>query len=236
VIRSLDPRMTFDRLVVAPGNRVAVGAARRAAEAPGRSYNPLVIHGPAGLGKTHLLHAIGQRAREVEPELSIRLEEMGEFARRLNAHLSAGTLHQFRAGFRDAGLLLLDDLHLVAGKARTQEELLRLLDETVAAGGQVVLTADLPPQEIPALDARLASRLSAGLTVDLAPVELGALSPGEPADEFGAFLSDISTAVAAVVESAPAEPEVATDGWFLDREKFAWDWVSIDDRAIEEHG
>lgn len=266
---ALDPGMVFDRLVIGAGNRLAAAAARRAAEAPGRSYNPLVIHGAPGLGKTHLLAAIAHRAQVIDPDLHVHYEGVDSLVDRLTASIAAGTVEEFRAAVGRVGLLLLDDLQHVAGKARTQEELLLALDALVQAGGQVVIASDHAPHEIPALDARLASRLSAGLTVDVTPPDaetrrgilrqlaaehdlplqpalldalallpienvrelIGALDriiaavereeiPARAADlgpllglggewenaggdEFGTFLTDISSAVAAVVETAP---------------------------------
>ena len=165
--KTVEGRMVFERLVVGVGNRLAAAAARRAAEAPGRSYNPLVIHGAPGLGKTHLLRAVAHRAAQVDPELRVHLEGMESLVDRLTASIAAGTLEEFREAIGQVGLLLIDDLQNAAGKVRTQEELLRALDAMVLAGGQVVIASDRPPHEIPALDARLASRLSAGLTVDV---------------------------------------------------------------------
>ena len=124
----LDPRMVFDRLVVGTGNRLAAAAARRAAEAPGRSYNPRVIHGAPGLGKTHLLRAVAHRAAQVDPELRVHLEGMESLVDRLTASIAAGTLEEFREAIGQVGLLLIDDLQNAAGKVRTQEELLRALD------------------------------------------------------------------------------------------------------------
>lgn len=228
---ALDPELVFDRLVVGAGNQLAVAAAHQAAEAPGRSYNPLVIHGPSGTGKTHLLSAIAHRAAEVDPGLRIHFERMDSLADRLASAIVAGQPSRVWREMGAVGMLLVDDLHLVAGKPRTQEELLRALDSMIRSGVQVVATATAPPHEIPALDERLVQRLSAGLTLDVAA----------PDDEFGSFLTDISTAVAAAVETTPETPqsppvpeaEAPVDPWFLDREKFVWSWVSLDDRLIE---
>ncbi|MBV9774678.1 MAG: ATP-binding protein [Gemmatimonadetes bacterium] len=168
----LDPRFTFDSFVVGPSNRLAAAAARRAGESPGTSYNPLVVYGNSGLGKTHLLHAVGHLALAVRPELRVSYETVEELVDRITAALSAGALDEFRADAAAVDLLLLDDLQLLAGKGRTQEELLRGWDEMTRGGAQMVLASDRPPQEIEGLDARLVSRLSGGLIVDLTPPEV----------------------------------------------------------------
>ncbi|HEX2092806.1 MAG TPA: DnaA/Hda family protein, partial [Longimicrobiaceae bacterium] len=169
---TLDPRFTFDSFVVGPSNRLAAAAARRAAESPGTSYNPLVIHSGPGLGKTHLLNAVGHLALSVRPELRVEYETLGRLVDRVNAALAAGAIEAFREECRSVDLLLLDDIQFLAGKVRSQEELLRVWDEMVRAGAQVVLASDRAPQEIDGLDARLVSRLSGGLIVDLAPPEV----------------------------------------------------------------
>jgi chromosomal replication initiator protein len=283
---------SFDDLVVDAGNRVAAAAARRVAESPGRSYNPLVISGPAGTGKSHLLAAIAERARALDPELPLLLQPLDELVDRLTAALAEGRLEAFRAAYAGLGLLLLDDLQQAAGKARTQEELARLLEELVRRGAQLVVAADRLPHEIPAFDERLGAGLASGLVVDVAPPEpasrheiarrfaalrqeelpppvlerLAALPlrsahelrgavnrllaereatgrelgpddvarllpvdeppPTDDSDEFGAFLSDISTAVAAVVETAPWRRRIA-------REILRWEGEGMRTRRLE---
>lgn len=275
MITELDPKLVFDRFVVGPGSRVAATAARRTAESPGSSYNPLVICAPSGLGKTHLLSAIGHLAREVEPDLYVHYELVESFVDRLTAVITGGTIEEFREATGRMGLLLLDDLQQVAGKARTQEELLLTWDAMLERGSQVVVAADRMPQDIPGLDPRLAARLAGGLIVDVTPPEpetrlaivaqllserrqslppkvveaiarlpienvrdlhgavdrlllvvreerrnisaeevedlvgLGGRTSARTDTEFGDFLSDISTAVAAVVETAPWRRRIA---------------------------
>ncbi|HEV2149291.1 MAG TPA: DnaA/Hda family protein, partial [Longimicrobiaceae bacterium] len=167
----LDPRFTFEGFLVGPGSRLAAAAARRAAETPGTSYNPLVVYGPAGMGKTHLLHAVGHLAGSVRPELRLAYRTADELVDGVSAALAAGTLDAFHEEHAALGLLLLDDVQLLAGRARTQEELLRLWDAMSGAGAQMVLASDRPPHELPGLDGRLLSRLAGGLLVDLAPPE-----------------------------------------------------------------
>jgi chromosomal replication initiator protein len=152
---SLDARFTFDTLVVGPANSLAVAAGRRVAEAPGEAYNPLFIHGGSGLGKTHLLTAIGHEARRLAGVDVVYLTPE----------------RPFESAAR--GVVLLDDAQLLGGERETQEELVREWDAHVAAGGQLVLASDRPPHEIYGLDSRLLGRLAAGLIVDLAPPDHG---------------------------------------------------------------
>jgi len=168
----VEERLTFERFVVGPTNRVAAAAARRVAESPGTSYNPLVIHGAAGLGKTHLLSAIRHLARQVQPSLRVRQESLEAFMDQLSAAIAAGAQEEFRAGYQALDLLLLDDAQFLAGHTRTQEELLRIWDVLASRGAQVVLALDRAPQEIDHLDVRLGSRFSGGLIIDITPPEL----------------------------------------------------------------
>lgn len=167
----LDPRLTFEEFVVGPSNRLAAAAARRAAESPGTSYNPLVVHGGPGMGKTHLLHALGHLARAVRPELRVAYRTVEEVVDGVAAAVEAGTLDGFREAYRRVDLLLLDDVQFLGGKGRAQDELLRAWEEMARAGAQVVLASDRPPQEVEGLDPRLVSRLAAGLLVDVTPPE-----------------------------------------------------------------
>jgi chromosomal replication initiator protein len=114
----LDPRLTFDGFVVGPSNRLAAAAARRAAESPGTSYNPLVVYGGPGMGKTHLLNAVGHLARAVRPELRAAYRTVEELVDGVSAALAAGTLDAFRDEYRRIDLLLLDDVQFLGGKGR----------------------------------------------------------------------------------------------------------------------
>lgn len=164
----LDPRFTFDAFIAGSGNRLAVAASRRVAEAPGSTYTPLFIYSGSGLGKTHLLGAIGHQVQRVHG-IPVMYETLEHLMERVSAAVAAGDLDGFRSGVRDAGLLLLDDVQFLAGQHQTQEELLRVWDALAARGAQVVLSSDRPPQEIDGLDERLLSRLSGGLIVDVSP-------------------------------------------------------------------
>jgi hypothetical protein len=166
-----DPRCTFDTFVVGPGSRMAAAAARRAAESPGTSYNPLFVYGGPGVGKSHLLKAVGALALVVRPDLGVVYQTAEEMVDALTSAVAAGSVEGWRDTYLDAGLVLLDDVQFLAGKTRTQEELLRLWDEVDRGGTQIVLAADRPPVEIADLDESLRSRLAGGLTVDIAPAE-----------------------------------------------------------------
>ncbi|HUE77580.1 MAG TPA: DnaA/Hda family protein [Longimicrobiales bacterium] len=162
----LDPRFTFESFVVGPANRLAAAAARRVGDAPGATYNPLFIYSGSGLGKTHLLSAVGHRVTRVHglAVLYLTLEHLME---EVSAAVQAGDRDAFRGRLRDIGLLLLDDVQFLAGQRQTQEELIRAWDTLSSRGAQVVLSSDRPPQEIDGLDDRLLSRLSGGLIVDV---------------------------------------------------------------------
>ncbi|MDH3272451.1 MAG: DnaA/Hda family protein [Gemmatimonadota bacterium] len=159
----LDPKLTFDTFVVGPANRLASAAARRAAESPGTSYNPLFLYSAPGLGKTHILTAIAHKSQ------AERVEYMGleEYLDRLEAGLQAGDRE--RGVYGDLDILLLDDVQFLTGQPEAQEMLLKTLDQLTTAGGQIVLASDRPPADINGLDARLLSRFSGGLIVDLGP-------------------------------------------------------------------
>lgn len=163
----LDPRLRFDSLVVGTGNRLAVAAARAVSESPGAVYNPLLIYGGTGLGKTHLLCAVGHLAAALQPQLEIEFLSLDEFVEQLHASVSAGQMDAFSRRYERVGLLLIDDVQFLTGRRETQAELLRLFERMQAAGGQVVLSSDRPPGEIPDVDERLVSRLSGGLIVDV---------------------------------------------------------------------
>ncbi len=162
----LDPRFTFDSFVVGPANRLAVAAARRVSDAPGTTYNPLFIYSGSGLGKTHLLGAIGHQIERVHG-MKVVSDTMEHLMEAISAAVEAGERDAFRGALREAGLLLLDDVQFLAGQRQIQEELLRIWDALAARGTQVVLTSDRQPQEIDGIDDRLLSRLSGGLIVDI---------------------------------------------------------------------
>jgi chromosomal replication initiation ATPase DnaA len=163
----LDPRFTFETFIIGAANRLASAAARRVAEAPGATYNPLFIYSASGLGKTHLVMAVGHHTQRLLPALTVVYNTLEYFMDAVMTAIEAGERESFRLRLGETGLLILDDVQFLAGRHRTQEELLRAWDIVSASGGQVILTSDRPPQEIDGLDDRLLSRFSGGLIVDI---------------------------------------------------------------------
>jgi chromosomal replication initiator protein len=165
----LDPRLTFATFIVGSANRLANAAATRVAESPGSAYNPLVLYGASGLGKTHLLTAIGNRIALSAPQSVVvygALEQLlGKGPR------DATGLGALRDQLASVNVLLLDDVQFLAGRMEAQEELLLAWDSIIAAGGQIVAASDRPPNEIEGLDPRLTSRFAAGLVADVVPPE-----------------------------------------------------------------
>jgi hypothetical protein len=166
-----DPRFTFDSFIAGPGSQMAAAAARRAAEAPGTSYNPLFLYGDSGVGKTHLLHSVGNLALTVRPDLHVVCRTADELVDDISAAVSAGTLQAFTDELLESDIILLDDVHLLAGRSRTQEELLRVWDEIVWTGTQIVVAAVQPPTEIADVGEELRGKLAGGLVVDITPAE-----------------------------------------------------------------
>ena len=261
-----DSSLDFEHFVEGLPNRVAAAAAARVAEAPGRGYNPLVVSGPGGSGKTHLLTAIGRRAGTLHAELTVHYETGAGLVDRISAAVATGTVDEVRRAVAGVDLYLLDGLEALEDAVRSQHELADIFAAMLGRGAQLVIAGRRPPHEMDTLEPALLERLSAGLTVELgapdpalrraivtargagrdipleddfvaaltavpfqdvreliaaldrllAIAELEGRVPGAddvrvltaPAetgagDEFGTFLSDISTAVAAVVETAP---------------------------------
>lgn len=163
----LDPRLTFDSYIVGTANRLAAAAARRVADAPGSTYNPLFLYSGSGLGKTHLMMALGNHIRRVHPDVNVIYDTLEHLMEGVMEAIHAGDRDAFRVRLRDASVLLLDDVQFLAGRHGAQEELLRAWDALAARGGQIVLASDRPPAEIDGIDERLLSRFSGGLLADL---------------------------------------------------------------------
>lgn len=262
-----DPSLDFDRFVAGLPNRVAAAAALRVAEAPARAYNPLIVTGPPGTGKTHLLSAIGRRARALDADLLVHYETGEALIDRISHAVAAGTLDEVRRAVAGTDLFLLDGLEHLAAAEHSQRVLTDVLADLLGRGAQLVVAGRGAPEEIGSLEDRLVGLLGGGLTVEVGPpdaeiraaivearcaergvavdrpfqdalaripfrdvreligtldrlvavaelegrlptrADVDGLSSGSDADggddEFGDFLGDISTAVAAVVETAP---------------------------------
>ena len=163
---------TFDRFVVGPSNKFAHAAAIAVAENPGRAYNPLFIYGNSGLGKTHLLLAIGQRIHDHNPESRIVYVSGDDFTNDMVHSIRNGTMDEFRNKYRSVDLLLVDDIQFIAGKQSTQEEFFNTFNNIYNDGHQIVITADRPPMEMSLLDDRLRTRFEGGLMADVQPPDL----------------------------------------------------------------
>jgi chromosomal replication initiator protein len=163
----LNPRYTFEQFVIGPGNRFAHAAALAVAEQPGHAYNPLFIHGPPGLGKTHLLHAIANYARERNPSLAVRYATVEDFTGEFVQAMRRGDGEPFRRRFREADLLLLDDVQFLAERARTKEELFHTFNALYETGKQLVLSSDRSPSDLQAFEDRLRERFGSGLVTEL---------------------------------------------------------------------
>jgi chromosomal replication initiator protein len=162
-----DPRLTFETFVVGPANRLAYAAARRAAESPGTSYNPLFIYAASGLGKTHILSAMAHHTMKHHPERKVAYLPLENYLDELTTALERGDEDAMKERYRGLDTLLMDDVQFLTGQAQAQEMFLRALDVLTSRGAQVVLASDRPPSEIDDLDARLLSRFSGGLIVDI---------------------------------------------------------------------
>ncbi len=168
----LQAHLTFENFVVGESNRFAAAAARSVAERPGANYNPLFIYGGVGLGKTHLVQAIGNHALALQPGLKVYYTAADDLFVELIQAIEKNTRLEFKNKYRGLDLLLLDDVHYLIGKERLQEEVFYIFNSLHDAGSQVVFTSDRPPQDIPTLESRLASRLGSGLVVDVQAPEL----------------------------------------------------------------
>lgn len=165
-----NPKYTFDSFIVGSCNRLAEAAARAVAEKPGYTYNPLFIYGGVGLGKTHLLHAIGHAV--TKNKLNALLVSTEQFTNEFIKAIREGKTEEFRQKYRNVDVLLIDDIHFIGGKEQTQEGFFHTFNDLHNGSSQIVLTSDRPPKAINLLEDRLRSRFEWGLTTDIQPPDL----------------------------------------------------------------
>lgn len=168
----LNPKYTFETFVEGDTNRFAKAAALQCAENPGRAYNPLLIYGDVGLGKTHLMQAVGNLIREKNPNAQILYHHSERFVAEMVKALQANKMDEFKQRYRSPNALLIDDIQFLAGKERSQEEFFHTFNALLESNQQIILTSDKYPKEIAGLEERLKSRLGWGLTVAIEPPEL----------------------------------------------------------------
>ena len=168
-LESLNPRHRFDEFIIGDGNRLAHAAALAVAELPGQAYNPLFLYAPPGLGKTHLLHAIGNYVLAFGGGAKVRYATVEAFTNHFISALHAKTLERFKSAYRDADVLLIDDVQFLASKAKTEEEFFHTFNALHARGRQLVLTCDRLPSQLDGIAERLRERFAAGLVADIQP-------------------------------------------------------------------
>lgn len=168
----LNPKYLFDTYVIGPSNRFAHAAAVAVAEAPAKAYNPLFIYGGSGLGKTHLLHAIGHYALSLYPHLGVRYVNSEEFTNDFINAIREDRTEEFQRKYRQVDILLIDDIQFIQGKEQTVEEFFHTFNTLHNANKQVVITSDLPPKHLSGFEDRLRSRFEWGLLTDVQPPDL----------------------------------------------------------------
>ena len=169
---ALNERYTFDRFVIGGNNELAAAACQRVASAPAAAYNPLFIWGGTGLGKTHLMHAVGHAILETFGDREVAYVPSEQFTNEMIAAIQGGRTPDFRARYRRIDVLLVDDVHFIGNKEGTQEEFFHTFNAHYDAHKQIVVTSDRPPQDIPGLQERLVSRFEWGLVTDIQPPDL----------------------------------------------------------------
>jgi chromosomal replication initiator protein len=166
---NFNPRYSFDQFIIGDGNRLAHAASLAVAELPGQAYNPLFLHAPPGLGKTHLLHAIGNFVLAFGGGATVRYTTVEAFTNHFIRALSSRSLDRFKHAYRDADVLLIDDVQFLASKAKTEEEFFHTFNALYETGRQLVLTCDRLPSQLVAVEERLRERFESGLVADIRP-------------------------------------------------------------------
>lgn len=208
----LNTKYTFGTFIVGKGNELAHAAAQAAANRPGEAYNPLFIYGGVGLGKTHLLQAIGHKMLENNPNTKILYVSSEKFTNEFVTSVKEGRAKEFKDRYRNVDLLLIDDIQFIGGKEQTQEEFFHTFNELHQQGKQVVLTSDRPPKAIPALEDRLRSRFEWGMIADIAAPDLetrAAILNAKCQEKNYSLEPDLLQLIAATVQSNIRELEGA---------------------------
>jgi chromosomal replication initiator protein len=169
---SFNPRYSFEQFIIGAGNRLAHAAALAVAELPGQAYNPLFLHAPPGLGKTHLLHAVGNYVLAFGGGTTVRYTTAEDFTNHFIGALSTKAIAPFKRTYRDADVLLIDDVQFLASKVRTEEEFFHTFNALYESGRQLVLTCDRLPRSLIGIEARLRERFEAGLVAEMAAPDL----------------------------------------------------------------
>ncbi|HMM52151.1 MAG TPA: chromosomal replication initiator protein DnaA, partial [Burkholderiaceae bacterium] len=168
----LRPELTFDNFVHGKANQIAWSAALQVVERPGTAYNPLFLYGGVGLGKTHLLHAVGNAILERKPDARVRYIHAQDYFDEMVRGIQRKSLHEFKKKYQSLDLLLVDDIQFLGGKERTQEEFFYTFEALLTARKQLIITSDTYPKELSAFEDRLVSRFGSGLIVEIEPPEL----------------------------------------------------------------
>ena len=171
-VNFLNPAFTFKNFVEGKSNQLAKAAALQVSENSGKAYNPLFIYGDVGLGKTHLMQAIGHFVMSKNPKKKIVYISSEKFTNQFIDAIGNGKINQFRRKYRNTDILLIDDIHFIAGKESTQEEFFHTFNDLYDAHKQIVISSDKPPKNIPVLEHRLISRFEWGLITDIQPPDL----------------------------------------------------------------
>jgi chromosomal replication initiator protein len=206
----LNNRYTFDRFVIGTGNQFAHAASVAVANDPGNSYNPLFIYGGVGLGKTHLLHAIGNEAQAKQPQMRVCYIPAEKFTNELITSIRTNRMSEFKERYRNVDILLMDDVQFIAGKTRTQEEFFHTFNDLYSSRKQIVVSSDKFPKEIPDLEERIQSRFEWGLVADIQPPDIEtrvAILNRKAEAESIALPEDVALFLATVVKSNIRELE-----------------------------